>query len=140
MDEDKYVFVRGVEIDIYQTMMKHFNQVVDIKDFEKHMIKIIKPKSNTFRFLILEKYNDYEDNEEAVGAYRMYIAHKFLVKGKNNKVFSDYDKVEHIKFMNIKKNKEMKFTEKYDKIKDNFVLWKNEYKTCIETCSKCYSY
>jgi len=140
MEEDKYVFIRGVEIDIYHTMMKHFNQIVDMKDFEKHMNKIIKPKSNTFRFLILQKYGDYEDKDEAVYAYRMYIAHKFLVKGKNNKIFTEYDKDEHIKFLGIKENKEIKFMEKYDKIKDHVILKKNEYMTCIDTCSKCYSY
>ena len=89
------IFIRGYEIDIPKTMLQH--HITDVLDLEKHIKKLIKKRTNSFRLLVIRN-NAPNINDQ----YKMYIANKYLVKEKNNKEFIQNERHDYKQFFVLK--------------------------------------
>ena len=87
------ILIRGFEIDIPKTMLQH--HITDVIDLKKHLKKLIKKRTNTFRLLVVRTVAPNINDQ-----YKMYIINKYLVKDKNNKEISDL--WDYKQFFNIK--------------------------------------
>ncbi|ARF11470.1 hypothetical protein Klosneuvirus_1_327 [Klosneuvirus KNV1] len=87
------ILIRGFEIDIPKTMLQH--HITNVVDLEKHLKKLIKKRTNSFRLLVVRTTAPNINDQ-----YKMYITNKYLVKDKNNKEISEL--WDYKQFFNIK--------------------------------------
>lgn len=124
------IFIRGYEIDIPKTMLQH--HITNIVDLEKHLRKLIKQRTSSFRLLILRN-NTANIND----AYKMYIVHKHMVKEKNNNQFTMDEKQVMRTFFVVNGQKYnstiKKFISKVETNKQHIVVKNNEYTTFYDT-------
>lgn len=150
---DKLVYIRGVEINLLETIKQRLPKDSTIEDLIKYLSKNVKPKSNTFRLVIIEKgFFDEEyvhgssDKEnglmEKINNTRIFIAHKYLVhslKSRSMKKLTPYSRDELTTFLKISDKKKDAFMEKVKNLGSNIVLYDN-YEIFYDTCGKCYCY
>jgi len=120
------ILIRGFEIDIPKTMLQH--HITNVVDLEKHLKKLIKKRTNSFRLLVVRN-NVPNINDQ----YKMYISHRYITKDKNNNKFSSDDRNNLRSFTAVFSDntnwlygRNKQFVDKFELNKQNFVT-KNQY-------------
>jgi len=131
------ILIRGYEIDIPKTMLQH--HITDVLDLEKHLKKLIKKRTNTFRLLVV-RTNAPNINDQ----YKMYITNKYLVKEKNNKEISELELWDFKQFFVIKSSRGHfkasidTFINKVKEIKQHVIVKNQEYTVFYDLYEEMY--
>lgn len=108
------ILIRGYEIDIPKTMLQH--HIANVVDLEKHLKKLIKKRTNSFRLLVI-RINAANIND----SYKMYICHKYITKSKDNRIFVEDERNDLRLFTNIKMSTYNGKTTYHSELIKNFV-------------------